>query len=154
VVGTVPDGVGVRGRSTPDRRAGGVRAMAGELDLAGLAQLLRGASALVSGNTGPVHLAAAVGTPVVEVFAPVVAPGRWSPSMVPSVLLGDLGIDCAGCRARRCPLPVQRCVAGVGATDVVAAVDRLAGDPLAGDPPAGGPLAMTVVRAVPEVAGS
>ena len=131
--------------------AGRVHAVAGAVDLAGLAELLRGASALVSGNTGPVHLAAAVGTPVVEVFAPVVAPGRWLPWKVPSVVLGDLGVDCAGCRARRCPLPVQRCVAGVGAADVVAAVERLAGDPLAVDPLTGDPPKTATVRAIPQV---
>jgi ADP-heptose:LPS heptosyltransferase len=145
LVAQVAGPVATRGRGPTGR----VHAMAGAVDLAGLAELLRGASALVSGNTGPVHLAAAVGTPVVEVFAPVVAPDRWLPWKVPSVLLGDLGVDCAGCRARRCPLPVQRCVAGVDATDVVAAVERLAGDPRAGEP-----LAESTVRAIPQVAGS
>jgi ADP-heptose:LPS heptosyltransferase len=114
------------------RVAGGapaVRQEAGTLDLAALADLLAGASALVVGNTGPAHVAAAVGTPVVGVFAPVVAPHRWRPHGVPSILLGDLDIACAGCRARSCPLPRQSCVADLRASDVLDAVEHLAGPP-------------------------
>lgn len=148
--GLVADAAGAT-TSDRSRGAGAVHALAGAFDLAGLAELLRGARALVAGNTGPVHLAAAVGTPVVELFAPVVAPGRWSPWRVPSVLLGDLGIACAGCRARRCPLPVQRCVAGVAATDVVAAVERLAGRP--GDGRAREGQARSTPGAAPPVVG-
>ena len=39
-------------------------------DLVELTELLRGASVLVTGDTGPMHLAAAVGTPVVALFGP------------------------------------------------------------------------------------
>lgn len=84
--------------------------LGGRTDLGGLASVLEGADVLVSGNTGPAHLAAAVGTPVVEVFAPVVAPHRWRPWGVPAVLVGDLDIACAGCRARTCPFPDQPCL--------------------------------------------
>ena len=54
-----------------------------------MAALLDGAAAVVVGNTGPAHLAAAVGTPVVSLFAPVVPAARWAPYGVPTVLLGD-----------------------------------------------------------------
>jgi ADP-heptose:LPS heptosyltransferase len=103
-----------------------VRQVTGTLDLAGLAGLLAGAAALVVGNTGPAHLAAAVGTPVVEVFAPVVSPQRWRPHRVPSVLLGQLDIACAGCRSRSCPLERQSCVADLRVPDVLAAVEHVA----------------------------
>ena len=98
-------------------------------DLAGLAHLLRGADAVVCGNTGPAHLAAAVGTPVVEAFAPVVPAHRWRPWGVPHVILGDQDIACAGCRARSCPLEGQPCLRPYSASAVVDAVRRLAGPP-------------------------
>lgn len=90
-----------------------------------LAGVLRGADVLVSGNTGPAHLAAAVGTPVVSLFAPVVPASRWAPHGVPTVLLGDQQAECAGTRARQCPVPGHPCLDGVTARDVVSAVHKL-----------------------------
>lgn len=101
--------------------------LGGRTDLAELASVIDGGAVLVSGNTGPAHLAAAVGTPVVEVFAPVVAPHRWRPWGVDAVLLGDLAIECAGCRARRCPFPGQPCLSEVTPEAVVDAVHALVG---------------------------
>jgi ADP-heptose:LPS heptosyltransferase len=103
----------------------GVVDLGGRTDLAGLAGVLESACALVCGNTGPAHVAAAVGTPVVSIFAPVVPASRWAPWGVPVVLLGDQAITCAGCRSRVCPLPDQPCLAGVAVADVVAALDSL-----------------------------
>jgi ADP-heptose:LPS heptosyltransferase len=99
--------------------------LSGTTDLAGLAEVLAGADAVVVGNTGPAHLAAAVGTPVVSIYAPTVPAARWHPWRVPHVLLGDQGIDCAGCRSRVCPIPGQPCIGGVTVDDVSAAVVRL-----------------------------
>lgn len=97
----------------------------GRTDLADLGHLLGGAEALVCGNTGPAHLAAAVGTPVVQAFPPVVPAHRWRPWAVPHVLLGDQDVACAGCRARSCPVPGQPCLAPFTADAVVDALGRL-----------------------------
>src|SRR5690606_32613595 len=43
--------------------------LAGALDLPGLAAVLEASPLLLSNNTGPVHVAAAVGTPVVDLYA-------------------------------------------------------------------------------------
>jgi ADP-heptose:LPS heptosyltransferase len=104
----------------------GVVDLGGRVDLAGLAEVLAGAEVVVVGNTGPAHLAAAVGTPVVSLFAPVVPAARWRPWGVRQVLLGDQGAACAGSRARVCPLPGHPCLDGVPVADVVAAVGALA----------------------------
>jgi ADP-heptose:LPS heptosyltransferase len=100
--------------------------LGGRTTLADLAVVLSGACAVVVGNTGPSHLAAAVGTPVVSLYAPTVPASRWRPWGVPHVLLGDQSIACAGCRARECPVPGHPCLSGVTAEMVVAAVERLA----------------------------
>lgn len=100
----------------------GVLVAAGRTTLAELAGLLEGAAVVVTGNTGPAHLAAAVGTPVVSVFAPVVAVERWRPWAVPGAVLGDHGVACAGCRARTCPFPGQPCLAPVTADALAEAV--------------------------------
>ncbi|MEV0158401.1 glycosyltransferase family 9 protein, partial [Micromonospora sp. NPDC050686] len=104
--------------------AGGVD-LGGRTDLAGLARILAGARCLVVGNTGPAHLAAAVGTPVVSLFAPTVPYGQWGPYRVPAVRLGDAGAPCRDTRAARCPVPGHPCLGGVDPGDVVAAVRLL-----------------------------
>ncbi|NEK84310.1 glycosyltransferase family 9 protein [Blastococcus saxobsidens] len=99
--------------------------LGGETTLAEMAALLDGAAAVVVGNTGPAHLAAAVGTPVVSLFAPVVPAARWAPYGVPTVLLGDQFAACRDTRARECPVPGHPCLTSVTAQDVVAAVEKL-----------------------------
>ncbi len=99
--------------------------LGGRTDLATLAAVLAGADVVVAPNTGPAHLAAAVGTPVVSLFAPTVPAARWRPWGVPHVLLGDQEIVCAGCRAKTCPVPGHPCLEAVPVDDVVAAVAAL-----------------------------
>jgi ADP-heptose:LPS heptosyltransferase len=99
--------------------------LGGRLGLAELAELLAGADALVAGNTGPAHLAAAVGTPVASLYAPTVPAERWRPWRVPHELL-HRDVPCAGCRARECPVPGHPCLDALEIDEVVAAVDRLA----------------------------
>jgi ADP-heptose:LPS heptosyltransferase len=101
--------------------------LGGRTDLGELSGVLAGAEAVVVGNTGAAHLAAAVGTPVVSLFAPVVPAVRWRPHRVPQVLLGDQRAACRGSRARTCPVPGHPCLAGVAPADVLDALDELVG---------------------------
>jgi ADP-heptose:LPS heptosyltransferase len=105
--------------------AGGVD-LGGRTDLPHLAAVLSGARALVAGNTGPAHLAAAVGTPVVSLFAPTVPAIRWAPYGVATELLGDQEAPCRNTRVTTCTVPGHPCLTSVTAADVVAAVERLA----------------------------
>lgn len=106
--------------------------LAGRTDLPALASVIAGAACIVVGNTGPAHLAAAVGTPVVSLFSPVVPVDRWAPYGVPSIVLGDQEQACKGSRARDCPLPGHPCLTSVPPREVVDAVGRLAGRTLTG----------------------
>jgi ADP-heptose:LPS heptosyltransferase len=99
--------------------------LGGQTDLRSLAGVLAGASAVVTGNTGPAHLAAAVGTPVVSLFAPVVPAIRWAPYKVPVELLGDQHAPCRLSRARICPVPGHPCLSNVTPEEVLEAVQRL-----------------------------
>ena len=99
--------------------------LGGRTDLAELAAVLAGAEVVVVGNTGPAHLAAAVGVPIVSLFAPTVPLSRWAPWGVPTVVLGDHDIACGGCRARICPVDGHPCLSSVPVEAVVEAVDRL-----------------------------
>lgn len=104
--------------------------LAGATSLPELAAVLAAAACVVVGNTGPAHLAAAVGTPVVSLFAPVVPADRWAPYGVPRVVLGDQAAACRDTRARECPVPGHPCLASVTPDDVVRAVASLAVEPV------------------------
>jgi ADP-heptose:LPS heptosyltransferase len=113
------------GRLLGDEPAAPLLDLAGRTSFAELASVLAAADCLVSGNTGPAHLAAAVGTPVVSLFAPVVDARAWQPWGVPSIVLGDQAAACAGTRARTCPVPGHPCLDGIRPDAVVDAVTRL-----------------------------
>lgn len=102
--------------------------LGGRTSLPELAAVLAGATVVVVGNTGPAHLAAAVGTPVVSLFAPTVPAARWAPYGVPHILLGDQQAACRDTRATRCPIPGHPCLTSVTAHDVCEAVTELVGD--------------------------
>lgn len=121
----VVTGTGDERRRRPLPSLPGVADMRGATSFARLAGVVADADAVVVGNTSPAHVAAATGTPVVSVFAPVVPAHRWRPWRVPSVLLGNQEVPCAGCRSRTCPLPSQECVEPLTARTVVDALDRL-----------------------------
>lgn len=115
--------------SLTGRVAGGpnprVLDLGGRTSLRELARVLEQADAVVVGNTGPAHLAAAVQAPVVSLFAPTVPAARWRPWKVPHTLLGMQDIACAGCRARQCPVPGHPCLSHVTVESVMDAVELL-----------------------------
>ncbi|MDX6728192.1 MAG: hypothetical protein QOK49_2997 [Baekduia sp.] len=126
----VVTGAPAEARLTAAVAAAGAYDLGGATTLAQLAGVLRGADAVVVGNTGPAHVAAAVGTPVVSLFAPTVPAARWRPWGVPRQIL-HIAVPCAGCRARECPVPGHPCLGGVAVEAVLEAVERLSPAPRA-----------------------
>jgi ADP-heptose:LPS heptosyltransferase len=106
--------------------APGALDLGGLCDFGDLAAVLSRAAAVAVANTGPAHLAAAVGTPVVSLFAPTVPAVRWRPWGVPHELL-HRQVPCAGCRARECPVPGHPCLAAVAPAEAAEALERLGG---------------------------
>lgn len=102
--------------------------LGGRTDVKTLAGVIAGARAIVTGNTGPAHLAAAVGTPVVSLFSPVVPAVRWAPYRVRLELLGDQNAPCRNSRARICPIPGHPCLTSVTPEEVLSAVERILAD--------------------------
>lgn len=79
--------------------------LAGGLDLVQLAAVLERLDLLVTGDTGPMHLAAAVGTPIVAIFGPS-DPARWGP-LARSARVVSTELWCRPCNRIR--LPPTRC---------------------------------------------
>jgi len=99
--------------------------LAGQTTLSQLAALLAECDVAIASNTGPMHLAAAVKTPVVAFFALTNPPNEWHPWGVPYRLL-NRQIACAICYRRVCPHN-QECLRDVPIGDVVEAVAELLG---------------------------
>ncbi|GAA0824820.1 hypothetical protein GCM10009525_17030 [Streptosporangium amethystogenes subsp. fukuiense] len=108
---------GQRGRSVVD--------LGGRTTFPELAAVLAGACAVVVADAGPAHLAAAVGTPVVSLFAPLAPAGRWAPYGVPVVILGDQRTPCRVTREGACAVTGHPCLSSVPSARVVEAVDQL-----------------------------
>lgn len=100
---------------------GGVRNLAGETSLVELAGLLAATDVVVANDSGPMHLAGAVGTPVVALFGstneretyPLTEPGKLRLLKVP-------GIECSPCKLRECPID-HRCMERLSVAEVAAA---------------------------------
>ncbi|MCD2188786.1 glycosyltransferase family 9 protein [Actinomycetospora soli] len=97
--------------------------MVGVLDLPGLAALVSDADAVVVNNSGGAHLADAVGTPVVELFAGTEEVGQYAPRSVPAEVL-TRPVSCSPCRQLVCPFD-QECL-DIDPERVVDAVGRVA----------------------------
>lgn len=100
----------------------GAVSVAGALDFAGLAALLERAPALLSNNTGPVHVAAAVGTPVVDLYA--LTNPQHTPWGVPARVLSH-DVPCRWCHSSVCLAGHHDCLRKVSPDEVAAAVEDL-----------------------------
>ena len=101
--------------------SGGAAVLSPPTSIADLVALSRGAALMVSGDTGPTHIAAAVGTPLVAIFGPTVPArnGPWAPSDVS--VSRDAVCQCH--HLRRCRRPTM-CLMDVQVDEMAAAVDR------------------------------
>jgi lipopolysaccharide heptosyltransferase II len=114
------------------RVCGETLSLAGRLSTAELAALIARAPLLISNNTGPVHLAAATGTPVVVLYA--LTNPQHTPWKVPSrVLFHD--VSCRYCYKSVCPMAHGECLALVDPSEVVSAAVDLLSNPRDARPP-------------------
>lgn len=82
----------------------GAFSLVGRTGFASLAGILAGASLFISGNTGPMHVAAALGTPCLSFFSPLRSgsPTRWGPRGAPSEILTPPELACDRCTGAKC----------------------------------------------------
>lgn len=99
----------------------GVVPLAGDLDVAGLAALLADADVAVTNNSGGMHLADALGTPLVVTFAGTELEQQYAPRGTDAVLLRR-ETACSPCRAFVCPYG-NACLDVDSGTVVAAALD-------------------------------
>lgn len=96
--------------------------LGGSTTLLQLAALLRRTNLLITNDSGPMHLAAAVGTPVVAVFGPT-DPSRVGPYGAGHIVLRKT-VDCSRCSRRRCVRDAL-CMKAIEVDEVLDAVRKI-----------------------------
>jgi ADP-heptose:LPS heptosyltransferase len=101
--------------------ADGAALLSPKTTVADLVALARGARVMVSGDTGPTHVAVAVGTPIVGIFGPTRA-SRNGP-LVPRDIAVSREAICECHHLRRCKRD-RMCLLDIEAQEVIDAVER------------------------------
>ncbi len=125
----IPLAAKVVDRVAEDARPGLIN-WAGKLSIKELGAILERADVLVTGDTGPMHIAAAVGTPIVALFGPAdpdrTGPvnhiGLRTPRGQSLVVVNRDGLDCVPCRKRYCRRGDTACMTQLPALRVLEAV--------------------------------
>jgi lipopolysaccharide heptosyltransferase I len=101
--------------------SGGAALLAPRTTIADVASLAQAASVMVSGDTGPTHIASAVGTPLVGIYGPT-RPERNGP-LGPSDETVSRAAVCRCHHLRQCRLD-RMCLLDIEVAEVIAAVER------------------------------
>lgn len=99
----------------------GAYSLAGKTTLKTLAALYKRARVVVSTDTGPMHIAAATGTPVVALFGPT-APWRTGPYGKKHKVI-RLELPCSPCLKKHCKFNTTGCMAGISPELVIKEVE-------------------------------
>ncbi|MFH1406869.1 MAG: lipopolysaccharide heptosyltransferase II [Candidatus Omnitrophota bacterium] len=100
--------------------------LAGKTSLGELAALLKRSKLFISNDSGPVHVAVAVQTPVISIFGrkqPGLGPRRWGPLGEKDIALHK-DVGCAECKAHNCTLQFK-CLKAITVTEVLAAARKI-----------------------------
>jgi heptosyltransferase-2 len=101
--------------------------LAGRTTIVELIGVLSHARALVSNDTGPAHLGAALGVPTVTIFGPT---EQWATEPLGRAAAVSHPVECAPCMLRDCPID-HRCMTNVHVETVVEALSRISEQPSA-----------------------
>lgn len=105
---------------------GGCVNLSGHTVVMDLASLLKRAKLFISNDSGPVHIASALGTPTIAIFGRSdrgLSPERWGPTGKRDVALHK-DIGCPECAAHECAIGFK-CLEAVTVEDVLAAADKI-----------------------------
>jgi ADP-heptose:LPS heptosyltransferase len=100
--------------------------LAGRTSVADVAGILRRSKLFISNDSGPVHIACAVGTPVVAIFGRSdrgLSPERWGPTGKNDIILHE-DVGCVECLAHNCKKGFM-CLEAITVDDVLAAAEKI-----------------------------
>ncbi len=108
----------------------GAVSLAGNLEIQETGALIKRSAALISGDTGLMHMATAVGTPLVAIFGPTVRQFGFFPYRSKRAAVVELDLRCRPCSAHggaRCPLGHHRCMREIPPEAVFHALSQVLG---------------------------
>ena len=100
--------------------------LSGNTSVADVASVLKRARLFISNDSGPVHIACALGTPVIAIFGRSdrgLSPDRWGPSGKRDIVLHK-DVGCDTCLAHDCRMGF-RCLEAITVEEVLAAADEI-----------------------------
>lgn len=103
--------------------------LAGKTSISQLASILKKCKLFISNDSGPVHIASAVGTPVISLFGRAqkgLSPQRWGPVGVKDKILHK-EVGCIECLAHGC-VKEFACLKAIAVNDVVKAAEDILKD--------------------------
>ena len=106
-----------------------VISLAGQTDLGQLVGLIARAGVLIASDSAPVHIAAAVGTPVVAIFGPTTPDLGFAPFRCKSRIAQIDDLECRPCHphgSKRCPRGHFKCMKNLTATAVLNQLQEIA----------------------------
>lgn len=116
------------GQAVREAMTNGALDLSGDLSVGELAALLAGAKLLISNDSGPVHIAAALGVPVVAIFGrnqPGLSFKRWGPAGKNDIILHK-DVGCLSCLAHECKIGFK-CLLAIEPREVIEAAGKLLG---------------------------
>jgi heptosyltransferase-2 len=96
--------------------------IAGRLSLLQSAELVRRCRALISNDSAPMHLAVAVGTPVIAIFGATIPEFGFAPRGPEDIVLETKGLKCRPCSihgGNKCPIKTFECMLSISPQRVV-----------------------------------
>lgn len=87
------------------------------------AAVLQRASVFIGHDSGPMHLAACVGTPGVGIYSARNLPGQWFPRGKHNSIIYHR-VECAGCGLEVCIEQKKKCILSISVAEVINAVEK------------------------------
>jgi ADP-heptose:LPS heptosyltransferase len=103
----------------------GGRNLSGEFSISESAAFLAACRIAVSHDTGAMHLAYAVGTPVVALFSPRQLSSKWYPPQERGAVIQKM-VECAGCFRKQCDDNI--CMKHITVDEVITLIERYVGE--------------------------
>ena len=100
----------------------------GELTVRETAGVIAGGKVFLGHDSGALHLAEAVGVPVVGVYSARNLPGRWFPHGAQDRVVYH-AVECRGCRLETCVVEGKKCIESITVDKVLAEVRAVLGHP-------------------------
>jgi heptosyltransferase-2 len=106
----------------------GVRSASGAMSLLESAELVRRCRLLVANDSAPVHVAVAVGTPVIAIYGATVPRFGFAPYGPKDLVVETMGLSCRPCTPHggdRCPITTFDCMNNITVEQVMRSVEEI-----------------------------